>query len=65
MSSPVGGSKWQPPVELQAQNPTEQGRHVFYFWESQGARCWLHPNLSKCIPLSRFPFLYLFSTQAG
>lgn len=57
---PIGGSKWCPPAGIQAQNPTEQGWHVFYFWESQGTRYWLYPKLSKYIPI--LSFLYLFLT---
>lgn len=59
LSSPVGGSKWYSPAGIQAQNPTKQGRHVFYFWESQGARYWLHPKLSEYIPIPLCPLYFL------
>lgn len=49
MPSPVGGSQWRSPAGLQAQNATEQGRHIFYFGKRQGARNWIHSKLSKYV----------------
>lgn len=47
LSSPAGGGKWSPLAGIQAQSPVKQRRHVFCVRESQGARHWLRPKLSR------------------
>lgn len=54
--SPAGGGKWSSPAGIQAQNSSEQGRHLLHLWESQGARYRLHPKLSEYISVSYFRF---------
>ncbi|KAI3367839.1 hypothetical protein L3Q82_026685 [Scortum barcoo] len=38
-------------LEYKHKIPLNRVRHVLDFWESQGARCWLHPELSKYIAI--------------
>lgn len=49
-SLPTGGSKRRSLAGIQAQDPSRQGGHLLHIWGCEGARDWLHPELSECAP---------------